>query len=111
MPRAPHSTETVALVFTDLVGSTELMADLGAGLADDVRRDHFARLQASVDRAGGRTVKNLGDGVMAVFGSASAAIDCAIGIQREVQRAGRHAGVRLSVRVGVAAGDVLIEDG
>jgi class 3 adenylate cyclase/DNA-binding CsgD family transcriptional regulator len=111
MAQAPPSTETIALVFTDLVGSTELMADLGAGLADDVRRDHFARLQASVDRVGGRTVKNLGDGVMAVFGSASAAIDCAIAIQREVQRAGRRAGVRLSVRVGVAAGDVLIEDG
>src|SRR5829696_8264414 len=111
MPRAPHSTETVALVFTDLVGSTELMADLGAGLGDDVRRDHLARLQASVERAGGRTVKSLGDGIMAVFGSASAAIDCAVAMQQEVERAGRRSGVALSVRIGVAAGDVLIEDG
>jgi class 3 adenylate cyclase/DNA-binding CsgD family transcriptional regulator len=111
MAQAPPSTETIALLFTDLVGSTELMSGLGAGLADDVRRDHFARLETSVHRAGGRTVKNLGDGIMAVFDSASAAIDCAVAIQREVERPARRAGARLSVRIGVAAGDVLVEDG
>ena len=49
MPKAQNSTETIALVFTDLVGSTELMSQLEAERADRVRRDHFARLQASVD--------------------------------------------------------------
>ena len=111
MAQAPPSTETIALLFTDLVGSTELMSGLGAGLADEVRRDHFARLEASVERAGGRPVKNLGDGIMAVFDSATAAINCAVAIQREVERPDRRAAARLSVRIGVAAGDVLVEDG
>lgn len=111
MSQAPSSIETIALVFTDLVGSTELMADLDAGLADELLRDHLARLQASVDRAGGRTVKNLGDGVMAAFDSASAAVDCAVAMQQEVERAGRRRGTRLSIRIGVAAGDVLVEHG
>src|SRR5215213_3417702 len=75
MPQAQNSTETIALVFTDLVGSTELMSQLEPDRADRVRRDHFARLQASVDRAARRT------------------------------------GVGLSVRIGVAAGDVLMENG
>ena len=111
MSQAPSSIETLAFVFTDLVGSTELVADLEASVGDDVLRDHLAQLHSSVDRAGGRTVKNLGDGVMAVFDSASAAVDCAVGMQQEVDRAGRRAGIRLSIRVGVAAGDVLVEDG
>src|SRR5215213_2922876 len=111
MPQAPNSTKTIALVFTDLVGSTELMSQLEPDRADRVRRDHFARLQASVDRAGGRTVKNLGDGLMAVFASASAAIDCSVAMQQEVERAARRTGVGLSVRIGVAAGDVLMENG
>src|SRR3954470_15716791 len=111
MPQAHNSTETIALVFTDLVGSTELMSELEADRADGVRRDHFARLQASVDRAGGRTVKNLGDGLMAVFASASAAIDCSVAMQQEVERAARRTGVGLTVRIGVAAGDVLMENG
>src|SRR5215213_3779505 len=104
MPQAPPSTETATLLFTDLVGSTELMARLGSG-ADDVRRDHFALLQARVERSGGRVVKTLGDGVMAVFGSASAALDCAVSVQRGVARGD----ARLSVRVGLAAGDVMVE--
>ena len=111
MSQAPSSIETLAFVFTDLVGSTELVADLEASVGDDVLRDHLAQLHSSVDRAGGRTVKNLGDGVMAVFDSASAAVDCAVGMQQEVDRAGRRAGIRLRIRVGVAAGDALVEDG
>ncbi len=111
MSQGSNSTETITLLFTDLVGSTELMAGLEADVADTVRRDHFARLQACVDRAGGRLVKNLGDGVMAVFGSSSAAIECAVGMQQDVERAARRHGVALRIRIGVAAGDVLVEDG
>ena len=111
MSQGSNSTETITLLFTDLVGSTELMAGLEADVADTVRRDHFARLQVCVDRAGGRLVKNLGDGVMAVFGSSSAAIECAVGMQQDVERAARRHGVALRIRIGVAAGDVLVEDG
>ena len=111
MPQGSNSTETITLLFTDLVGSTELMAGLEADVADAVRRDHFGRLQACVDRAHGRLVKNLGDGIMAVFGSSSAAIECAVAMQQDVERAARRHGVALRIRVGVAAGDVLVEDG
>ncbi len=72
-----------------------------------MRRDHFGLLQARVERSGGRVVKTLGDGIMAVFGSASAALDCAVSVQRGVARGD----ARLSVRVGLAAGDVMVEDG
>ena len=56
MSQAPSSIETLAFVFTDLVGSTELVADLEASVGDDVLRDHLAqfRHRASIEPAVGR---------------------------------------------------------
>ena len=61
------TTENVAILFTDIVGSTELSQRLSAEAADDVRRAHFAALRQAVAETGGTEVKNLGDGLMVVF--------------------------------------------
>ena len=66
-------TQTVTVLFTDIVGSTELSARLGPGKADRVRQSHFSLLRQALAGNDGTEVKNLGDGLMAVFGSASAA--------------------------------------
>ena len=68
------STETVAILFTDIVGSTELSQRLSAEAADEVRRGHFSLPPPGHHRIGGTEVKNLGDGLMVVFRSASAAL-------------------------------------
>ncbi|MCU1352818.1 MAG: hypothetical protein JWM05_2027 [Acidimicrobiales bacterium] len=52
-------------LFTGLVASTELLARVGAEVADRLRRDHFAPLRDALGPHGGREVKNLGDGLMA----------------------------------------------
>jgi class 3 adenylate cyclase len=57
----------VALLFTDLVGSTELLARLGDDAAEDLRRVHFGLLRSAIDTNDGREVKTLGDGLMAAF--------------------------------------------
>ena len=67
-------TENVAILFTDIVGSTELSQRLSAEAADEVRRGHFSILRQAITESGGTEVKNLGDGLMVVFGSASAAL-------------------------------------
>jgi class 3 adenylate cyclase len=56
-------TETSTIVFTDLVGSTELAVRLGHDAYEALRRSHFdtLRLAASVHR--GREVKSTGDGL------------------------------------------------
>ncbi len=54
----------VAVLFTDLVGSTELMARLGEAAFDELRRAHFAALAEAIERTGGEEIKNTGDGVM-----------------------------------------------
>jgi Adenylate and Guanylate cyclase catalytic domain len=57
----------VTVVFTDLVGSTELSTRVGAAETERLRGIHFGLLRDAVADHDGREVKNLGDGVMAVF--------------------------------------------
>ena len=86
------TTENVAILFTDIVGSTELSQRLSAEVADEVRRGHFSVLRQAITESGGTEVKNLGDGLMVVFSSASAALGCAVGMQQGVE--GTTVGVR-----------------
>jgi class 3 adenylate cyclase len=78
------TTATVTVLFCDVVGSTERLSRLGDDAGDEFRRSLFARLRACVDDAGGREVKNLGDGLMVVFQrSAIDALVCAQAMHRE----------------------------
>ena len=100
------------VLFTDLVGSTELRGRLGEQAADDLRRKHDQLLAGAVEANGGRVVKGLGDGIMATFAGASDAVAAAVMIQQAVDRLNRSnkAPVPLAVRVGLSAGDVGFED-
>jgi tetratricopeptide (TPR) repeat protein len=77
---------TVTVLFTDLVGSTDLLARLGEAAFDEVRRAHFSTLREAIHRHGGDEIKTLGDGVLAVFGSAADAVNCAVAMQQAVAR-------------------------
>jgi class 3 adenylate cyclase len=103
---------TVTVLFTDLVGSTELMAALEPGTGDELRSHHFAGLRGALAVHAGREVKTLGDGFMAVFDSASDGLSCAVTMQRAVARQnnGREANT-LGMRVGLSAGEVTEDDG
>jgi class 3 adenylate cyclase len=54
-----------------MVGSTARASSLSTQAADELRRDHFSILRQAVAESGGTEVKNLGDGLMVVFSSAS----------------------------------------
>jgi hypothetical protein len=78
--------------------------------ADEVRRAHFSILRQAVATSGGTEVKNLGDGLMVVFTSASAALACAVAMQQGVEQANRGTEPAVGLRVGIGAGDVVCED-
>ena len=97
--------ETVTVLFTDLVGSTEMTLRIGPTTAEEVRLEHFGLLREAVGETGGEEVKNLGDGLMVTFGSASAALACAAAMQRKIARRNRRAAEPLSVRIGISLGE------
>lgn len=101
-----QSAAIVALLFTDLVASTELLDRLGEDAFEDLRRTHFRLLRQAVGEAGGQEVKSLGDGLMVAFGSPVEAVGCAVAIQRGLDDHNRaHPDRSLRVRVGVHVGE------
>jgi class 3 adenylate cyclase/CheY-like chemotaxis protein len=101
---------TVTVLFTDLVASTELFADLRAG-ADAVRSRHFAALRGALSVHHGHEVKTLGDGVMAVFDSVGDGVACAVTMQRTVAGHNQRCPDRaLAMRIGLSAGETVHAD-
>jgi class 3 adenylate cyclase len=94
------------ILFTDIVNSTTLTQSLGDEAALAMLGVHDTIVRDALSALGGREVKHTGDGIMASFISAAAAVRCAIQIQRELDK---HANTNpdrpLKVRVGAAAGE------
>jgi len=105
------NTQTVTILFTDMVGSTELSTGLDANTADELRQTHFGLLRAALNAAGGIEVKNLGDGLMVAFTSLSRALACAVAIQQGVERHNRRSERLIAIRVGLSAGEATEDDG
>ena len=84
------STQTVSMLITDLVGSTAMADRVGPAAAEELRTEYFGLLRGALDRTGGREVKNLGDGLMAVFDSAAQSLLCAVEMQQAVEARNRR---------------------
>lgn len=110
-PNASDGTTTASVLFTDLVGSTELRSRLGDEVADDLRRRHDETLTGVVTARGGRVVKSLGDGLMAVFDAAADAVAAAVAGQQAIDSTVEADGEPVEIRVGVSVGDVTFEAG
>ncbi len=74
----------IAIMFTDLKGSTELYDALGDAPAYNLVRDHFSFLAERVERHHGFVVKTVGDAVMAAFSRPDDAVRAALAIQDDV---------------------------
>lgn len=95
-----------SVMFTDIVGSTELTQALGDDVAMDMLRVHDTIVRSALAAVGGREIKHTGDGIMACFFSAVAAIQCANRIQQEMAtRREQNAPHPITVRIGAAAGE------
>ena len=97
----------VALLFTDLQGSTALYERVGDAAAYNLVRKHFALLAAIVRDHDGAVVKTIGDAVMAAFSDPAQAVRAALAMQAEIGSSAR--GVRdLVLKVGVHAGPSVV---
>jgi class 3 adenylate cyclase/tetratricopeptide (TPR) repeat protein len=102
--------ETVTVLFTDLVGSTELHARLGEDAAQDLRRTYFSLLREAAAGHEGEEVKSLGDGLMLVFHSSARALSCAVAMQAAFAAYNAEHGDLLGLRVGINVGEVIREE-
>ena len=111
-PRAAASATTPAVdpglravMFTDIVGSTEMTARLGDSAALELVRAHDALVRRGLEAHGGREIKHTGDGIMASFDEVTNAVRSAAEIQRHFAAFNADASESLSVRIGIHAGE------
>jgi class 3 adenylate cyclase/pimeloyl-ACP methyl ester carboxylesterase len=98
---APPAHRVLAtLLFTDVVGSTQAVAELGDERWQALLTRHDELLAEAVRRHDGTRVVSTGDGVLARFPGPSAAVACARSVRAGVAELG------LQVRAAVHAGEV-----
>jgi peptide/nickel transport system substrate-binding protein len=88
------------VLFTDIVGSTEMVAELGDRGWRELVQEHHKLVRAALRRHGGREVDTAGDGFFAVFDAPAAAAACALEAVEAVKALG------LQIRAGLHVGEV-----
>ncbi len=101
------------VVFADLFGSTSVYEALGNARATQAVTQVTAWIAKVIETHGGRVVKMLGDGVLALFRDNPSAINAVVELQRKHQKRLTHIVLvnRMPIRIGVACGDVEIVSG
>ena len=102
-PNAPR--RLLAVLFTDIVGSTELATALGDDRWRELLEQHNAAIRTQIARFGGTEVDTAGDAFFATFELPVRAVDCALESARAVRRLG------LRIRAGVHMGECVVSDG
>jgi small GTP-binding protein len=97
---------TVAIVFTDVLGSTKLNVEFGEETWRQAREAHFARAKELVAQGRGYLIKTIGDSVMAAFHDAGTALDFALALQSDTG----DARVRIRAGIHIGAVDVSVGD-
>jgi class 3 adenylate cyclase len=102
---APETTVLATVLFTDIVASTALAAELGDRRWRDVLERHNEVVRADLAAFRGREIDTAGDGFFATFDGPARAIRCACAITQAVQQLG------VELRVGLHTGECELIDG
>ena len=99
-------------MFTDIVGSTDLVRTIGDEAWEGILRWHDETLRTQIGSHHGEVVHTTGDGFFASFGDAAAAASCAVAIQRRLTDHRRRHGFAPEVRIGLhsAEATMIAED-
>ena len=99
-----------AILFTDIVQSTDHRSQFGDAEADRLHAEVDAITREAIERNRGIAVKGLGDGIMAIFRSPTEAVQAGVVIQGRLRRRNQTSNVGLHVRIGIATGEVDITE-
>ena len=101
---APTATRVLAtILFTDIVGSTRLAAEMGDTRWRGLLEEHNRVARRELARFGGREIKTTGDGILATFDGPARAVRCAGAIGDEVRQLG------LELRAGLHTGEIEVQ--
>ena len=111
----PQSAEAapriMAVLFTDMVGSTDMTQAKGDQAAQVIVRRHNSIVRAALNEYGGKQVKHTGDGIMASFPSPASAVEATVAIQRAcAANNARFPDQELHLRIGINAGEPIQEE-
>ena len=100
-----------AIMIADVAGFSRLMERNESLTFARLRRLREEVYFPKVDEHGGRVIKTTGDGFLAVFSSAVAAVKCGMEIQRSITdlESTQHDADRIRFRIGINVGDILID--
>jgi class 3 adenylate cyclase len=99
---------TRTFMFTDIVGSTDLVQTIGDEAWEDVLRWHDETMRTLIASHRGEVVHSTGDGFFASFGDAAAAVASAVAIQRRLAEHRRRHGFAPAVRIGLHAAEATV---
>lgn len=100
----PISRQLAAIMFTDIAGYTAIMGDDEQKAVELLRKNRTVQ-HPIIERYGGKWIKELGDGVLASFQTATDAVLCAGAIQQATT-----AVPGLELRIGIHLGDIVFEN-
>jgi class 3 adenylate cyclase len=92
-------------MFTDIVGSTNLVETIGDEAWEDVLRWHDDALRTQIASHRGEVVHSTGDGFFASFANTADGVACAVAIQRHLSEHRRQSGFAPQVRIGLHAAE------
>lgn len=100
-----------AIMFTDMVNSTQITNSLGDAKARTVLAKHHEIVRQALLSHEGREVDRAGDGFLTCFASVSQAVGCAITIQRSFHSYNSSSAlpIEIQVRIGLGAGEPLVD--
>lgn len=100
---------SLALVFSDIIGSTSYFSRFGDAAGRQLQQLHFDLLAACIESTGGRIADTAGDGAFLVFPHVTAAVNGIVAFENMMARANetRSHQQQLLVRIGVHWGSVL----
>ena len=106
------STRDIAVLFTDLVGSTKYFKKYGDMKGRAMLRKHHAIATSIVGEYGGSLVKEVGDSVMVYFPDCINALKAAIKMQHKFQAYNKDTNIHheIHVRIGIHFGKVIFEE-
>jgi class 3 adenylate cyclase len=104
-------TGTITILFTDLVGSTEVMERAGEDEGRELLGHHLRLLREVSNAYSGQEVKNLGDGFEVAFSSVVAALSAATTMQRTIHWENRVGLAAMGLRVGMNVCEASVEAG